>query len=410
MACLCRTHAGIDADEQDADAGLEPVGEAQVGPITFPGTGAWHPTNISVERQTLRKILFNVHLVVGLIAAAFVVVLGVTGSIMAFEGEIDRMTHPHLFRVTPQAQPLSLAALTTRDRASVPGKITTWGLGGAPDLSYLFAATEGVVFVNQYTGEVLGTRTSPTWLDYVHQFHLRLLAGNTGKTIVSWAGVALVLLTLSGLYLWWPVKRLSINFAAGGRRPWFDLHNTVGVLSFAFLFVLSLTGIVIGFERTTTPLLYKMAGGQPSPQIIPVTPVPGAKIISPDEAIAIASRQLPGAVPIYVNVAGGKMPYRVAFRFPEDLTPGGRSRVLINPYDGKVLQVESSRATTPGAHLITLNRAIHTGDVFGLPGKLLMSLMSLAAAAQVCTGIVMWWKRRRIYRHEVAVQGRADAL
>ncbi len=44
--------------------------------------------------------------------------------------------------------------------------------------------------------------------------------------------------------------------------------------------------------------------------------------------------------------------------------------------------------------MINLNRAIHTGDIFGIPSKLLMSLASLAAAAQVVTGLTMWWKRK----------------
>jgi uncharacterized iron-regulated membrane protein len=41
-----------------------------------------------------------------------------------------------------------------------------------------------------------------------------------------------------------------------------------------------------------------------------------------------------------------------------------------------------------------VNRAIHTGDILGVPSKILMSLASLAAVAQVITGLTMWWKRK----------------
>lgn len=358
----------------------------------------------------LRKTIVKLHLAAGLSAGLFALVLGVTGSIMAFEDEIDHATHPRLFRVHPEGRPLSLAELTVRAASALPGHVVAYGLGVSPDLSYYVATPDGVVFLNQYTGEVLGIRDGPTWLNVVHQVHLRLLAGATGKIVVAWAGVVLALLTLSGIYLWWPVKRVSINVGAGGRRTWFDVHNAVGVFSFALLFLLATTGAIIGFERTATPLLYAVTRSQPYPQNVPVTPVPGAKLISPDEAVAIAARRLPGAVPIAVNVAGGRTPYRVALRYPEDRTPGGRSRVFIDPYRGAVLQAESSRTTAAGTRLVNLNRAIHTGDVFGIPSKILMSLASLAAAAQAITGALMWWKRRRIYRHELAVQGRTDAL
>ncbi len=352
----------------------------------------------------LRKTLFNLHMIAGLGAALFVIVLGLTGSIMAFEEEIDHATHPHLFSVDPQGRaPLSLTALTQRLSASLPGPVVAYGMGVAPNRSYSLATPAGTVFVNQYTGEILGTRNALTWLSDVHQIHLRLLAGDTGKAIVSWAGAVLVLLTASGLYLWWPVKRVSIDFAAGGRRVWFDVHNAVGVLSFAFLFVLALTGTIIGFERVTTPWIYSATRSHPYPGSPAIKPVSGASLISPDEAVAIAARALPGAVPIAVNVTSGKAPYRVALRYPEDLTPGGRSRVFVNPYAGAVLQAESSRTTAAGTRVVILNRAIHTGDLFGVPTKILMSLASLTAVAQVVTGTLMWWKRPRGVRSRKVV-------
>jgi len=128
---------------------------------------------------------------------------------------------------------------------------------------------------------------------------------------------------------------------------------------------------------------------------VPVTPVAGGHVISPDEAVAIAARTLPGAAPILANVTTGTAAYRVALRYPEDLTPGGRSRVFVDPYSGAVLQAESSRTTAAGTRLVNLNRAVHTGDVFGIPTKIVMSLASLAAVAQAITGTVMWWKRPR---------------
>jgi uncharacterized iron-regulated membrane protein len=344
----------------------------------------------------LRRAVFTLHMIAGLAAAMFVIVLGLTGSIMAFEEEIDHATHPHLFRVEATGHaPLALSVISQRLSASLPGRIVGYGMGVTPNLSCYLATTEGTVYVNQYTGEILGIRDAPTWLNQVHQIHLRLLAGETGKAIMSWAGLVLVLLTITGLYLWWPVKRVSIALAAGGRRVWFDTHNAIGVTSFVLLLVLAFTGTIIGFERTTTPLLYRATGSRPYPGNVPVAAVPGGRVIPPEEAVAVAARTLPGAVPITVNVTAGKAPYRVALRYPEDLTPGGRSRVFVHPYSGAVLQAESSRTTAAGTRLVNLNRAVHTGDVFGIPSKLLLSLASLAAAAQAVTGVVMWWKRPR---------------
>jgi uncharacterized iron-regulated membrane protein len=343
----------------------------------------------------VRAIVVKLHMVGAFVAALFVVVLGLTGSIMAFEDELDHLTNPHLFKVTPAGTPQRLTDLGAKVLAANPGtRIGGYGMGVTPDLSCYVALGGSVVYVNQYTGEILGARSGPTWLSQIHQLHLRLLAGAAGKTIVSWAGVLMLLLTISGLYLWWPVKRIRINWAAGGRRRWFDVHNTIGVLAFLFLFVVSLTGVVIGFESVTSPAFYRMTGSQPYPFAVPVTGKPGARLLTPDDAIAMARVAMPGAAPIAVTAPNPKSAYRIAMRFPEDLTPGGRTRVYIDPYTGAVLQAESSRTTAAGTRIINTNRAIHTGDFFGMPGKILMSLTSLAAVAQVMTGLTMWWKRR----------------
>jgi uncharacterized iron-regulated membrane protein len=93
-------------------------------------------------------------------------------------------------------------------------------------------------------------------------------------------------------------------------------------------------------------------------------------------------------------VPGPKGVYRIAARFPEDRTPGGRSRIYIHQFTGQVLQAEGSRTAPAGARVI-VNRAIHTGDIFGIPSKLVMSLASLMAVIQLVSGVVMWAKRER---------------
>jgi uncharacterized iron-regulated membrane protein len=44
--------------------------------------------------------------------------------------------------------------------------------------------------------------------------------------------------------------------------------------------------------------------------------------------------------------------------------------------------------------MVILNRAIHTGDIFGIPSKALASIISLALVAQLASGVMIWLKRR----------------
>jgi uncharacterized iron-regulated membrane protein len=350
----------------------------------------------------MRKFVLQLHLIVALAAGAFLVVLGLTGAIMAFEPEFDHMTHARVSYVTPSGPTKPLAELGAAASRVMSGQRPTgYALSASPDLSYQVLFRGRAVFVNQYIGEVLGVRApGPDWLARVHQLHLRLLIQNqsdTGKTIMTWAGVAMLFLAVSGLYLWWPLKRFAIGTQGGSRRVWFDVHNTVGILSFVFLLVAGITGVAIGFDDAMRPSIYKATRSEPllmyaRPPSFTIAPL--GEPIGPDRAVEIAREALPGASPVSVNVPAPTGVYAISARFPEDLTPGGRSRIYIEQYTGAVLIAEGSRTAPAGSKLITLNRAIHTGDVFGIPSKTIMSLASVAVVFQLVTGVMMWLKKR----------------
>src|SRR5437016_2677256 len=141
----------------------------------------------------VRKLIFNLHLYTALVAGVFVVILGVTGGIMAFEEDLDRTFNPTLFNVQPGPQKLPIPQLLDSLKAAFPGqKFNSLHIGSRPDGSYYTGIKGGQVFVNPYTGQVLGTRTTPTRLAVVHQVHLRLLLGETGKAVVNIVAFVLV--------------------------------------------------------------------------------------------------------------------------------------------------------------------------------------------------------------------------
>jgi uncharacterized iron-regulated membrane protein len=346
----------------------------------------------------MRKLILNIHLYLALAAGIFVTILGVTGSIMAFEDDIDRLSNSKLFYSEPKGQQLSAAAILESLRKTYPGqRFGSLRLPGRPDGSYSVPMRGAQLFIDSYTGEIHGTRRGPTLLQNIHTFHLRLLMGKPGEAIVRWVGVVILFLVISGLYLWWPLKRATVKPGAPARRLSFDLHNTVGIYSSAFLLVLALTGMAIGFDDTLVPWLTNVTNSPTPRRNVPSTPRKAATPITPDDAIRSASAALPGAEPLAVTIpAGPRASYSVAMHFPEDLTPGGRSWVIVDQFSGQSLYVESSRNPPMATGFVIVNRAIHTGDIFGYFSKTLMSFASLMLVVQVITGYYMWWKKLRV--------------
>jgi uncharacterized iron-regulated membrane protein len=360
----------------------------------------------------MRKLMLNLHLYTALIAGLVIVILGTTGAIMVFESELDVIFHRSLFKVQPGAKAMPVADVIGVAKAAYPQwKFRYLVMPAGPDRSYYAMMVDSAnvlheVFVDGYTGRVVGARTLPTALDDIHQLHLRLLMpAIVGRDIVFVSSLVLIWLVVSGLYLWWPLKRTTVKLGASLRRIAFDLHSAVGIYTFVFLFVLAVTGALVHFDDTLASLANQAARVKDPLRAAPSAVTAGAKTIGPDQALSIARAALPGTKPnILMPPAGAKGSYRLNMYFPEDLT-GNRSWVLIDQYSGKVLFVESSRAAEIGNKLILENRAIHTGQIYGYPTKVLMSFSSLMVVVMAITGYYMWWKK---LRSAAAIRARAS--
>lgn len=348
----------------------------------------------------MRKLLLNLHLYLALFVGIFVVIIGVTGSIMVFEEGWDRLFNPKLYKVQPQGQPLSVSALFAAAAKAYPGqKINNLRLPKDSTDSVGFGVRgPKQVFMNPYTGEILGERNPKTVLSTIHQIHLRLNLGEYGSDVVTAVTAVLLFLILSGIYLWWPQKRLKVKWnAASSWRLNFDIHNVVGFYSALFLFLLGCTGIVIHYDNDLENYLHKRAGTAKIGKNAPSTVQPGAKPITPEQALDAALAALPGTQPLSISrPANPKGSYLIALHYPEDRTPGGRSWANVDQYSGKVVNSQDSRTVPMGTRAIIYNRAIHTGDIFGMISKIVMCISGLMLITQAITGYFMWWKKLRI--------------
>ena len=251
--------------------------------------------------------------------------------------------------------------------------------------------------MNPYTGDIVGERTGKTVLGSIHQIHTNLLLGPNGKTVVAGVTCVLLFLVLSGIYLWWPQKRVTIKWkAASSWRVHFDIHNTAGIYSALFLLVLGFSGLLIHYDNEIETYLHKANGTAKIGKNTPSVVQKGVAPISPDQAIQTALDEMPGTKANAIGVPQNpKASYLVSIRYPEDLTPGGRSWVNVDQYSGKVLSFQNSRTVASGTKTIITNRAIHTGDYFGIVTKTLMCISCWMLITQAITGYFMWWKKLR---------------
>jgi uncharacterized iron-regulated membrane protein len=362
--------------------------------------------------MTARGVLLKVHLWLGVAAAIFLAVLGLTGSVIAFQNDFDRWLHPQLFYVRVGARTLPEQVLIrVVERRFAPARVAELRVFRRPNLARVIQTTDRrLVFVNPYDGSVLGNVRGGFGLDSIvdriYQIHVRLVpdprrsphVAAIGAVVVSFAALILFALVPTGLILFWRTRRTTIKWSASWSRIFFDVHHVVGVYASLFLLIAAFTGILIGFQ-TAERAIYALTGSAPPPSTLQPesSPVPGAADIDADRAVEIAHGAIGNATLAGILVPlDPKAVWTVIMRVPEETSEFVYGRVAIDRYSGRVLQVRNLLTDSRGYRVIRLNRSIHTGDIWGMPSRILVSVSSLLLVVMVVSGIVIWWRKLAI--------------
>ncbi len=355
--------------------------------------------------MTLRRTLLTAHLIIGATLAPILVVLGITGAILAVQPELEDASNSLLTHIEPAGQALSLHELTARLQSRYPGA-TLAGVQfpGRPDRAVAVTlhrpdSADADLFVNPYSAEVLGTGEDVWSLRPVHDFHTRLLIDDFGSEITGWAAVGLLFLSLSGMVLWWPGKILTIVRTGSSRRILFHLHSALAAYSWLALLAFGLTGVVLHWQRESYDAV---AAATHAPPIPDGSGLPKAQC-GPDSAagfdrlLTAAAAAEPGAQATWIQEGRGPgAPVRIVMRYPGDRTPAGRTLVFADPCSAAVLASVSTRSAPIAYRLVRQwNREVHTGDFWGWPTRTLAFLFSLTLPAVAVTGPLLWWSRRK---------------
>lgn len=343
----------------------------------------------------MRKIIFKLHLWTALVAALPLLLVAVTGAFLVYGEAIDHALDPHLFNVTPGGERLPNQELLDRVRAAHPkDQVAGCAPPSRPDRSFSCNTRSRIyIYVNPYTGAILGDQPLETSMRRkLAMLHTRLMAGEVGRYIVIGSTIVSVFLIVSGLILWWKFKLFGIKTGTNWRRINFDLHSVLGLYAAPVFLALSLSGIALGFEGPIYSAILKLSG-----EYTPWTPIHSSgegQTLSLDEAMAIGEKTLAGGRITYVGIPVKPTDvFSVYIRYPEDPASFGRSRVFVDAQSGAVLRTRSTRGVRWGQYLVNYNDAIHFGDIFGQPSRVAACLVSLFAAAQVVTGVLIWWKK-----------------
>lgn len=368
----------------------------------------------------MRKALFWLHLAAGLVAGSIVLIMSVSGVLIAFEQQITEAAERGL-RATPVggATPLGADALLARVAEARPD-IAPAGLTLRSDPAIpatVSIGRETTLFVDRYTGRILGegAKELRAFFRAVTDWH-RWLARDgesraTGRAITGACNLAFLVLIVSGVFLWWPRKwsRKALSAVTvpslrlRGKARDFNWHNALGLWCAPALFFIVLTGALISYPWATN-LLYRVTGSEaPPPRGGPGGggggggPRGESAVKVPtglDPLFARAAEQVPAWKSISVRFAASPkapVPFLIegGSRGRADL----RSSLTLDPKTAEIVKWEPFSSYNTGRQLRTWGRWVHTGEAGGLPGQIVAALASVGAAVLVWTGFALSWRR-----------------
>lgn len=368
--------------------------------------------------KRLRKIIFWIHLPVGVIAGIVILIMCVTGVLLAFEKQIISWADTRNYRSAPpsaEARHLPVETLVAKAREARgvdPTAVTLKSDPAAP--AEVFFGREGTLFLNPYSGVVHGEGATGvrsffrTMTDWHRWLGAKGDNRNVARAITGACNLGFLFLVASGFYLWWP---RNWNFRAVKNQLWFrrglpakardfNWHNVIGFWTAVPLFIVVLSATVISYTWASN-LVYRVVGETPpAPRTANQQPAranndPSATAVSNiDSAWSIAkgqvsdwrsiTLQLPtsAAAPLTFNIDSGS-----------GGQPQKRGQLVLDRSTGAVTRWEPFSSYTRGRQLRSILRFAHTGEVAGIPGQIIAALVSLGGAVLVFTGMALALRR-----------------
>ena len=338
-----------------------------------------------------RKLLLTLHLWLGLLSGTVVLVVAITGCILAFEDEIRSVTERSVIYVQPQTSPPigvheAINAVKKYNAKASPTQVRLYG--DANKAMQVYTKDKKIYGVNPYTAQVLGVRNQQKdFMFVVLSLHRTLLLGKTGEVIIACNAWIFLVMLLSGLWLWWPGRlkkirqAITIKRQASAKRRYYDLHSVGGFYLLLPLLFVVVTGIhmTLGNEKVkkTSKLQMQVAATNMYDSLVQAVyhgePLEVLRVTLPKDSTDVI------AIGIRYQTSGLRK----------------QTNFLFDRYNGKLLHQDNWQDKNTKERFFNSDYEVHTGRVWGLPGKIIAFIAALVAASLPITGFLIWRAKNR---------------
>lgn len=374
------------------------------------------------------------HLWLGLLSTIVIFIICLTGSIYALRIPFNDFKNRHLINasIPKNTNLLRIDEIETffQDKGlEIRSIVIPASKKKNLIISYIDKNTNsaGTGYFNPYTcQEVRGTydRNSDWFFQTLLSLHRNLSLGQTGKQIVGASVLIFIFMLISGLVLWWPRSwkwrtlktSLSVRWRVKSFQVIHGIHKVFGLYALLILLLMAITGLYITYPWMKNAILVTLGG-----ESILKKETPANDEVSDSFAVLLEEILQKEAEKIdTVNratfplakvqeIAGKYLDYHATTTIvmPDESNPRYTVRKIntnniigakVNDavtFDkkGEMRSLDRFKDKPLYRQFIEISLPLHTGEIIGLAGIILYSLISLIGCSLPITGFIIWWKK-----------------
>jgi sulfite reductase (NADPH) flavoprotein alpha-component len=359
----------------------------------------------------LRTGLFWLHLVLGVLVGIAVTPVAATGALMSFQPELIAWFENDVRVVDLGAPRLPPSELLRRAATELPSdtKPNSLQLERSRSAPAILGAEDGFWLLDPFDGHVLRPSAVRHFFLLAEEVHwtIGLVLVNLrglGTALAGLVAIAVLLLSLTGPWLWWPQKLTRAQLRS---RLWFSRtssatarslgwHHVIGIWCTPFVAAASLTGILLHYQGVRDGV-GALLGGTAAAQVK----------LDTDSAVREAIARAPdwSALRLWWD-DDGAMTLRV--RFSRGARPTQWAELDSSPADGSAVRNVTLRRYQDGRtgdKVLGWARWAHTGQALGRIGQAAWGVGALGVLVLVWTGIALSiWRVRRWFTRKARAQ------
>lgn len=376
-----------------------------------------------------RSLFWRIHFWSALIASPFALIAALTGILYIFTPQIEQALYAKLDYVQARGQMRPLDAAIDAARLAVPADSSLRSVVPAlastdsikvffmlPALHATHAPTDehgahhapatkaasnprsAVIYVDPYTTAILGMHMdNERFSTWSKKLHSNLLQGDDWRWMIELAASWLMVMLLTGIYLWWPRKSESglPQRGAKDRKWWTQWHGFIGVVLSIMSFVILITGLTWSKYAGDQVRWARDSVGQATPQAprnLTSTVIDSIAPMTWQAAANAARRQAPEIALQLAAPSDHLGTWRV--NNYDRSQPQKRVDMVLDAYSGKALFYSGWNDQTAFSKATGIGIPFHRGE-FGVWNQILLLVFGLGIVFSLLSGWIMFFKRRK---------------